>query len=128
MSVFENFEKGKWYLSGEQPAELNLIPWSPHPKFEGVELKHLITAKDTGGAFSYHLVRVAPQKKLEAHIHATQLETHEIIAGKGICSTDNRKMNYEPGVIAILPKGIEHEVSAGNEGLCIFAKFFPALC
>ncbi|WP_347223788.1 hypothetical protein [Bacteroides congonensis] len=26
--------------------------------FEGVELKHIITAKDTDGKFSYHLVRI----------------------------------------------------------------------
>lgn len=26
--------------------------------FEGVELKHIITSKDTNGEYSYHLVRI----------------------------------------------------------------------
>lgn len=128
MSIFEKFESGKLYLSSGQQVELKSIAWSPHAKFEGVELKHLITSKDTDGAFSYHLVRIAPQKKIGMHIHETQLETHEVIAGNGICNTAGREMMYEVGVMSVLPAGIEHEVTAGNEGLYLFAKFLPALC
>jgi hypothetical protein len=25
-------------------------PWTPHPKFAGISLRHLVTGKDTGGA------------------------------------------------------------------------------
>lgn len=128
MSIFEKYEAGKLYLSSGQQVELKSIAWSPHAKFDGVELKHLITSKDTGGAFSYHLVRIAPQKKIGLHIHETQLETHEVVAGNGMCNSSGHKMQYEVGVISILPAGIEHEVTAGNDGLYLFAKFLPALC
>ena len=104
------------------------IPWSAHPVFDGVELKHIITAKDTDGAFSYHLVRIAPYKQIGDHIHETQLETHEVIAGEGICVNDGYSQRYTPGVIAILPAKVHHEVQAGAQGLYLFAKFFPALC
>lgn len=128
MSVFEKFEAGELYLPSERQVQLKSIAWSPHAKFEGVALKHLITSKDTGGVFSYHLVRIAPQKKIGLHIHETQLETHEVIEGDGVCNASDHKMAYEAGVISVLPAGIEHEVTAGNDGLYLFAKFFPALC
>ena len=96
--------------------------------FEGVELKHILTAKDTDGAFSYHLVRIAPYKQIGDHIHETQLETHEVIAGDGVCVNGGYSQVYTPGVITILPAKVHHEVQAGAQGLYLFAKFFPALC
>lgn len=127
MNVFDKFETGDLLLSSGK-KDFSEVPWSPHTKFEGVELKHLITAKDTDGMFSYHLVRVAPNKKIGIHTHKTQIETHEVIAGNGICLNEGKEFIYEAGVIAILPAGISHEVLAYNDGLYIFAKFMPALC
>ena len=109
-------------------VEFANIPWSKHPVFEGVELKHIVTAKDTHGQFSYHLVRIAPGKSIQSHIHETQLETHEVVAGSGICINMGIALPYEVGTISIMPAGIPHEVNAGDEGLCLFAKFIPALC
>ncbi|MBQ2548225.1 MAG: cupin domain-containing protein, partial [Treponema sp.] len=104
------------------------IEWSKHPVFEGVELKHIIKGSETGGMFSYHLVRIAPNKSIKNHIHETQLETHEVISGKGICINDGKEIAYESGTISIMPAKVPHEVNAGEEGLFMFAKFFPALC
>lgn len=103
------------------------IPWTKHAVFEGVELKHIVTAAQTNGEFSYHLVRIAPNMKIGNHTHMEQLETHEVISGDGICINNGVKLIYRPGVISILPKTVPHEVIAGNEGLYLFAKFIPAL-
>lgn len=103
------------------------IPWTPHPVFHGVELKHLITAADTSGQFSYHLVKIAPNKSILNHIHEKQLETHEVIMGSGTCINAGQNSPYEPGTVSIIAAGIEHEVVAGDDGLYLFAKFFPAL-
>ena len=62
------------------------------------------------------------------HIHETQLETHEVIAGNGTCIHADTTLDYVPGVISILPKKVPHEVVAGDNGLYLFAKFIPALC
>lgn len=125
-SLFESFDKGFLKLPSGT-ASFSDIPWSKHPTFEGVELKHIVTANDTQGQFSYHLVRIAPDKSIETHIHETQLETHEIIAGSGFCINEGTQISYEPGTISILPAGIPHEVTAGKEGLYLFAKFMPAM-
>lgn len=125
--VFEAFNNG-FLATLKCTKAFDQIEWNKHPTFEGVELKHLIVGKDTDMKFSYHLVRIAPNKAIGNHIHATQLETHEIIAGKGVCINNGEKIEYTPGVIAIIPAKIPHEVIAGDEGLYLFAKFMPALC
>ena len=93
-----------------------------------MELKHILTSKETGGAYSFHLVRIAPGKSILSHVHDLQLETHEVIAGKGTCLNDGHEITYLPGVISVMPPRVTHEVHAGEEGLFLFAKFFPALC
>lgn len=125
--VFEAFNKGRLSIV-EGDVAFDQINWSKHPTFEGVELKHIITAKDTDGHFSFHLVRIAAGKTIGNHIHETQLETHEVISGSGVCINGGKKIVYESGVISIIPAKIPHEVKAGNEGLYLFAKFMPALC
>lgn len=125
--LFEAFDNGTLKLPGKS-AQFTDIPWSKHPVFEGVELKHLVTAQDTDGQFSFHLVRIAPDKSILNHIHETQLETHEVISGSGICINDNSTIAYEAGTISIMPAGIPHEVHAEKDGLYLFAKFIPALC
>ena len=125
--IFEKFNEGQLRMP-EQTILFEQIPWSKHPTFEGVELKHIIKAKDTDGKFSCHLVRIAPDKSIKNHIHETQLETHEVIYGDGICINNGCELVYEPGVISIMPSKVHHEVHAGKDGLFMFAKFFPALC
>lgn len=126
-NLFEAFNNGSLKLPNKTMNFAD-IAWSKHPSFEGVELKHIVTAKDTDGKFSYHLVRIAPNKSIKNHIHETQLETHEVIAGSGVCINENTTIPYEIGAISIMSAGIPHEVNAGDDGLYLFAKFIPALC
>ena len=125
--LFEKFNNGELRLP-EKTILFKEIAWSKHPVFEGVELKHILTSKETGGEYSFHLVRIAPNKTIQNHTHDPQLETHEVIAGKGKCINNGKELVYEPGVISIMPAKIPHEVHAGSDGLYLFAKFFPALC
>lgn len=127
MDTFELFNNGKLVLP-EKETGFAGIEWSEHPIFKGVELKHIITAKDTDGKFSYHLVRIAPDCSIGNHTHETQLETHEVIKGSGKCVNAGSTIPYKPGTISIMQAGVPHEVDAGSEGLYLFAKFMPALC
>ena len=127
-NLFEKFDGEGKLLLPDTEISFDAIPWSKHPTFEGVELKHIIISEKTCGQFSYHLVRIAPNKKIGSHIHEKQLETHEVISGAGECVNDGIKLLYEAGVISIFPVGVPHEVIAGDEGLYLFAKFMPALC
>lgn len=55
--MFEAFNEGRLSLVSGEDAFSQII-WSKHPTFEGVELKYIVTAKNTDGKFSYHLVRI----------------------------------------------------------------------
>lgn len=125
--LFEAFNRGRLALIDSE-VSFEQANWAKHPTFEGVELKHIVTAKDTNGLFSYHLVRIEPEKAIGNHIHETQLETHEVIAGDGICINNGVEIKYKQGVISIMPEKVPHEVKAGKDGLYLFAKFMPALC
>lgn len=127
MNTFETFNNGK-LITPDATKDFINIPWREHPNFTGVALKHILTSEETNGAYSYHLVRIAPNCSIGEHIHETQLETHEVIAGNGTCINEGSAIAYEPGVISVFPAGILHEVNAGEDGLYLFAKFMPALC
>ena len=125
--LFEAFNQGHLIIP-DKTSNFENVLWSKHPTFDGVELKHIVTSSDTNGKFSYHLVRIAPNKSILNHIHELQLETHEIISGEGTCINNQSEIHYSPGVISIMPKAVPHEVHAGDDGLLLFAKFIPALC
>lgn len=120
---------GAALLAGpEKDKNLGALPWSPHPAFRGVSLRHLITGAETGGALSAHLVRIEPGCTLEAHTHPGSLELHEVLLGAGRCSLGGREVAYGPGVCGLIPAGTEHSVRAdAEESLYLLAKFAPAL-
>lgn len=126
-ALFDKFDNGT-FKSPYGEKNFEDLKWNLHPTFEGVELKHLLTAADTDGQFSYHLVRIAPNKSIGEHIHETQLETHEVIAGSGVCINEGIEIPYHSGVVTILKMATPHSVTASEEGLYLFAKFIPALC
>jgi quercetin dioxygenase-like cupin family protein len=103
------------------------IPWNEHPKFKGVFLKHIIQGIDTDGMLSCHMVKIDPNAILEDHAHENQWELHEVIEGEGIFFLESKETLYHPGRMGIIPKGTNHKVIAGENGLILLAKFFPAL-
>ena len=129
-NLFESFnQNGKLVLSDKLfSLRFGELCFNEHPDFEGVFLKHIITSKQTNGMFSYHLVKIEPNKKIGEHIHKNQFETHEIISGNGVCVNNGTEIIYRPGIISILEKNTPHKIIAGDNGLYIFAKFIPALC
>ena len=124
-NTFENFENGILKLPSHE-IKFADIEWTKHPAFQGVELKHIVTGDETNGQYSYHLVRIHPGKSIKNHVHQKQIETHEVIAGNGYCINNGTKLDYTSGTISIFDMNTPHEVTAGENGLYRFAKFFPA--
>ena len=68
-NLFDRFDTaGKLCLPDGETVFAEL-PWCEHLTFEGVALKHLVTAGQTEGQFSFHLVRIAPNGKIGNHVH-----------------------------------------------------------
>lgn len=116
MNIAEQFE-----------MESNNIDYTPHKKFNGVYLKHLIVGDITNNYISSHLVKVEPFCSLGEHTHAEQYEIHEVIQGTGECTIAGKQILYKPGIVALIPQNTSHSVTAGENGLYILAKFTPAL-
>ena len=112
-------------MNGEQNAAS--LPWNPHPKFEGVFLRHLVTGKDTGGRMSLHHVRIYPGCAIGDHTHAGQVEIHDVLSGEGTCTLAGTRIEYVPGVMGIMPADTIHRIDAGDKGMLILATFSPPL-
>jgi quercetin dioxygenase-like cupin family protein len=125
--LFGAFDSGR-YVVPEGIRDFSALPWNAHPKFRGVALKHLVVGADSGGLFSYHLVRIEPGEAIGAHIHDPQTETHEVVAGDGVCVNGDLRFDYSPGTLSLFQPRVEHSVRAGESGLLLFAKFYPPLC
>jgi quercetin dioxygenase-like cupin family protein len=137
MKTFENtddsrsiathaFERGRLFIV-DAYRETEALTWNPHPTFEGVRLKHLITGDQTGGRLSCHLVRVEPGCEIGTHNHVGLSELHEVIAGEGRCVLAGKPLDYLCGTVALMPADMSHKVTAGDSGLLLFAIFYPAL-
>ena len=124
--ILSAIQEGKVFC-GSNEVNVKDLPWHEHPTFVGVALKHLITAKNTDGKFSSHLVRVNSGCEIGEHIHEGKWELHEVIEGHGKCIIENKKVNYYDGIVAIILPDIPHTVKAGEDDLYILAKFIPAL-
>lgn len=105
----------KYFQSSRYPLELVLS--------ENIEKQY-----HTHNHVNHWVLTMVISGNILVQIHETQLETHEVISGKGLCINDGVSILYEAGTISIMPAGIKHEVNAGKEGLYLFAKFMPPLC
>lgn len=125
-SISTNIANGMiHYLNRSEP--ISAVEWTGHPKFKGVYLKHMIKGADTNGLFSSHLVKIDPHCCLDTHCHENQLELHEFIEGNGWCQLVEERFDVHLGKMTLIPRGQCHEVHAGENGLTLMAKFFPAL-
>jgi quercetin dioxygenase-like cupin family protein len=102
-------------------------PWYQHPEWDGVFLKDLIGGKDTGGAFSYHLVQVWKDCRILDHDHATQWEWNRVISGKGVFTFGDAEIPFVPGQTFVTPPGVRHGVRVYHSDLTLLAMFVPAL-
>lgn len=121
-AFFDAFAQGTVMRNAEYVPAAS-IPWNKHQAFAGVFLKNLITQDSTDAMLSCHLVRIAPNKSIGLHSHADSIELHEVIAGSGTCIMQSVTLPYTPGTISLIACDMPHEVHAGQDGLCLFAKF-----
>lgn len=120
--LFRQFENGTVVNTGRE-IDIRRFGWKKHKEFAGVFLKDLITADQTAELFTCHLVRIEPNCKIGMHTHPEKMELHEVIQGDGICRMGWGEVRYVPGTMAVIDCNAPHEVQAGAERLCLFAKF-----
>ncbi len=125
-ATLEHFDKGR-IITTRQKRDSDASPWNPHAKFPGVFMKHLVTAEDSAGSFSTHMVHVCTGHEIGEHIHQTQTELHEVMLGSGICHMAEDQFAYTPGTCVVVPPGVVHRVVADKEDLYMMVTFVPPL-
>lgn len=125
-NVVELSANGK-IIFPERYVDAAKSPWYEHPAFKGVFLKDFITAADTKGAFSCHVVKIMKGFQVGEHSHNTEWEFNESLSGRGSLILNGKEYRCEPGFSFATPPGVTHIVSAPDEDLYLLAKFIPAL-
>lgn len=111
----------------ERSVAVDDLPWNEHKTFAGVFLRHLVKGSDSNGAFSCHLVKIAPGCGIGNHEHADSWELHQVVAGNGAAIVGGTTVSYASGVWHAIPHGAAHRVDAGENGLELVAYFSPPL-
>jgi quercetin dioxygenase-like cupin family protein len=74
----------------------------------GRDLVFKVTGEDTGGAFDYFIVEVAPRGGPPLHVHHRQEETIHVLAGRFKVRIGDDVFELEEGGFAYLPSKIPH--------------------
>lgn len=125
-SISELFEQGV-VLFPDIEVRAAEKQWYASPAWPGIFMKDLVTGKETGGAFSYHLMRVDRNHEIPDHAHETQWAWNVVLGGTGSFVLGGRQVPVEVGQTFVTPPRIHHAVSAGDDELLLLAIFVPAL-
>jgi quercetin dioxygenase-like cupin family protein len=74
----------------------------------GRDLVFKVTGDDTGGAFDYFVVEVAPHGGPPLHVHHEQEETLHVLSGRFTVRVGDEEQVLEPGGFAFMPAGLPH--------------------
>ena len=74
----------------------------------GRDLVFKVTGEDTGGAFDYFVVEVAPHGGPPLHVHHHQEETIHVLTGAYKVQIGDETFRLAAGGFAYLPSGIPH--------------------
>ena len=74
----------------------------------GRDLVFKVTGDDTGGAFDYFVVEVAPMSGPPLHVHHRQEETVHVLKGRYKVRIGDETFGLEEGGFAYLPSGVPH--------------------
>jgi quercetin dioxygenase-like cupin family protein len=98
--------------------EMNMtaLPYTVLPRGEGLRLQSgpgrdlifKVTGDDTGGAFDYFIVEVAPRGGPPLHVHHKQEETIHVLKGRFKIRIGEDTFVCEEGGFAYLPSGVPH--------------------
>ncbi len=95
---------------------MNTAPYKVFPQGEGLrlmsgpgrDLLFKVTGEDTGGAFDYFIVEVAPHGGPPLHVHHNQEETIQVVKGHFKIRIGDAIVYCKEGGFAYLPSKIPH--------------------
>jgi quercetin dioxygenase-like cupin family protein len=126
MNITDFLNNGSVFINGRKVRAISTIAWDKHPKFEGVFTKNIFNDSENNNNINAMIVKIEPNKEIGMHIHEGKFELHEMIDGEGEAIIDNKRIEYFPGIVSLIPADIQHCLKAGNKGILLLAKFTPS--
>jgi quercetin dioxygenase-like cupin family protein len=112
----------------EITEKVDALPWVMHPTAKGVEIKPLVSQKDTGLDVTCMLVSVPQGVEVPEHVHPGQVDILYPLQGKArMWVAGGEIFDLEPGVIVRVPRNTPHKIFDVTEALLIYDVFQPAL-
>jgi quercetin dioxygenase-like cupin family protein len=95
----------------------------------GRDLVFKVTGDETGGAFDYFVVEVAPHGGPPLHVHHEQEETIHVLSGRFKVRAGDEEQVLEQGGFAFMPSGLPHAfLNLTDEPVEIVVVYTPGGC
>jgi quercetin dioxygenase-like cupin family protein len=117
------------------------MPTTLYPKFlhskdglrlqsgPGRDLVFKVTGDETGGAFDYFVVEVAPHGGPPLHVHHETEESIHVLSGRFKVRSGDEEQVLEPGGFAFMPSGLPHAfLNLNDEAAEIVVVYTPGGC
>lgn len=95
----------------------------------GRDLVFKVTGDETGGAFDYFVVEVAPHGGPPLHVHHDKEESIHVISGRFTIRVGDDEQELEQGGFAFMPSGLPHTfLNLTSEPAEIIVVYTPGGC
>ena len=99
-----------------------------HPFLANVGMKTLYSHRDDDAPITCFVVRCKVGSEIEEHVHPDESDIIYVLTGKATMWIEDRgEFQLEPGVFAVVPKGLKHRTFNVVEELLIYDVFYPAM-
>jgi quercetin dioxygenase-like cupin family protein len=107
---------------------LDQVSETPHPFLKKVGMRTLYSEKEDGGDITCFVVRCNVGAEIEEHVHPDETDIIYVLKGRATMWIEDRgSFSLEPGVFAVVPKGLKHRTYDVLEELLIYDVFSPPM-
>jgi mannose-6-phosphate isomerase-like protein (cupin superfamily) len=108
-------------------ADKNTGEWQEHPRFKNIMINTLLTRQDNALA-NVNSVRVPTGGVISTHIHAGQVETIMVLAGRAVLTVAGVESAFTAGQIVAVPGDVDHSLrNEGSELVELLTIFTPPM-
>jgi len=103
------------------------LPWEPHPFFEKLFIKKLLSHEKDNVDLSIMLVRAKKGIEVPAHVHNQHDIIYQLEGKNKIWVEGSGDFEMFPGSFIRIPPGVKHQPHAHEEDVLVFDIFTPHL-
>ena len=103
------------------------LPWEPHPFFDKLFIKKLLSHEKDNVDLSIMLVRAKKGVEVPAHVHDQDDIVYQLEGNNKMWVEGAGDFEMHPGSFIRIPAGVKHQPHAHDEDVLVFDIFTPHL-